>query len=699
VLEVRGEVYMTKADFLALNRRQEEAGDKVFANPRNAAAGSLRQLDARITATRPLSLFAYAAGEISEPVAESHWHFLCRLREWGFKVNPLAAPCPDVDSLLAFYHRIGDERAGLAYDIDGVVYKVDRFDWQARLGMKDRSPRWAIAHKFPAEQARTLLKAIRISVGRTGVLTPWADLDPVNVGGVVVSRATLHNEDDIARKDIRAGDTVIVQRAGDVIPQVVGPVADRPRGPAPFSMEAALGSPPVCPDCGSHAVRAEGEAAWRCTGGLVCPAQAKERLFHFASRDAFDIEGLGEKNVDFLWQIGRVQTPADIFKLPLIEDRIPEQKKNLWRNPKKQKLAQTITSEMLIFYMHNFGCTLPEPSSPQQDIEFIIKDDKIKVERGLRRLQYRPLAAQGAFLKAAIDVLTATTFVPSCLRDEKVDRICAWDVRSMRKTHSPRRHEGTKVREQLLRIWMHSSRPTSEWRLIYMRRIADGWLPKGHHQKTPGRTAAPKIYLPLIAFAGWQDKSVEKLMGAIRARARIDLARFIYALGIRQIGEATAKRLARHYVTLESWRAAMGQAADRESEAWADLTAIEDIGPAVAGDLVDFFAEEHNRQAVDDLLAAMRALGGQVLDAPPAPAGASAVAGKAVVFTGTLETMTRQEAKARAEALGVKVVGSVSKKTDCVVAGADPGSKVTQAQALGIPILSEREWLDLVDGG
>jgi len=520
VLEVRGEVYMTKADFMALNDRQRAAGDKLFANPRNAAAGSLRQLDPAVTATRPLSLFAYALGEVSTPVADSHWDFLARLGEWGFKVNPLASLCPDAEALLAFYHRIGDSRAGLAYDIDGVVYKVDRFDWQARLGMKDRSPRWAIAHKFPAEQARTLLKAIEVQVGRTGALTPVAILEPVNVGGVVVSRATLHNEDEVARKDVRVGDTVIIQRAGDVIPQVVGPVPDLPRG-TPYVM------PKLCPVCGCHAARAEGEVAWRCTGGLVCAAQATERLFHFASRDAFDIEGLGEKNVEFLWTHDYVKRPADIFRLEA---------------------------------------------------------------ENARRL--------------------------------------------------------TKLEN----------------------------------------------------FDGWGKRSVEKLFAAIRARANIGLERFIYALGIRQIGEATARRLARHYGELGHWRQAMAAAGDRESEAWQELTSIEDIGPSVAGDIVDFFAEAHNIEAVDDLIAAMTALGGGVAPAEAPTVAASPVTGKAVVFTGTLATMTRQEAKARAEALGAKVVGSVSKKTDYVVAGTDPGSKVTEAGKLGVAILDEGQWLALING-
>ncbi|MBI2235849.1 MAG: NAD-dependent DNA ligase LigA [Magnetospirillum sp.] len=533
LMEIRGEVYMTKADFLALNARQEAGGDKPFANPRNAAAGSLRQLDSRVTAGRPLRLFAYAMGEVSAPAADSHWHFLRRLRDWGFQVNPLAEHCGGVEAALAIYHRIGDERASLAYDIDGVVYKVDRFDWQARLGMKDRAPRWAIAHKFPAEQARTVLKSIEISVGRTGVLTPWANLEPINVGGVMVARATLHNEDEVARKDFRDGDTVIIQRAGDVIPQVVAVVPDkRPATAVPFSMAAKLtpegGGRPVCPACGSHAVREEGEAAWRCTGGLVCPAQVVERLVHFASRDAFNIEGLGEKNIEFLVRQGYVTQPADIFRLE-DEDR-----------SRLQKLAN---------------------------------------------------------------------------------------------------------------------------------------------------------------FEGWGKRSTEKLFEAIRGRATMPLERFIYALGIRQVGEATAKRLARHYGSLDAWRRAMAEAQGPDSEAYADLIAIEDIGKGVAGAILDFFAEAHNLDSLGALVGAMAALGGRVEDAQAVEASSSPVAGKAVVFTGTLTTMTRQEAKARAEALGAKVVGSVSKKTDYVVVGADAGSKATEAQKLGVAILSEEEWLRLIGGG
>ncbi len=539
VLEVRGEVYMTKADFFALNQRQESAGDKPFANPRNAAAGSLRQLDPTITATRSLSLFAYALGEVSEPLADTHAGVLDRLKAWGFPVNPLIRTCSDVAQLLAFYESIGNQRADLAYDIDGVVYKVNRLDWQDRLGMKERSPRWATAHKFPAEQARTHLKAIHISVGRTGVLTPWAELEPINVGGVVVGRATLHNEDDIGRKDIRAGDTVIIQRAGDVIPQVVGPVPGTPRGPHAFSMTAALTPPgghgPVCPECGSHAIRNEGEAQWRCTGGLVCPAQATERLIHFSSRDAFDIEGLGEKNIQFLWEKRYIRTPADIFRLE------------------------------------------------QTDKDRVFNDKLPFMER--RRLEN---------------------------------------------------------------------------------------------------------------FDGWGKRSVEKLFAAIRARSTIGLDRFIYALGIPQVGSATAKRMARHYGSLEKWLTAMTAAATHDQDAIADLLSIDDIGPGVAAELIDFFGESHNRDALADLAGQLTVTDIEAPALLTANGGASPVMGKAVVFTGTLVAMTRQEAKAKAESLGARVVGAVSKKTDYVVVGADAGSKAGDAAKLGVPVLTETEWLALI---
>ncbi|WP_199175835.1 NAD-dependent DNA ligase LigA [Telmatospirillum siberiense] len=518
ILEVRGEVYMLRTDFLAMNEARKAEGDKsLFANPRNAAAGSLRQLDPKITASRPLSLFCYALGETSETVAESHWDFLARLRAWGFKVNDRVRLCRGVEEALAFYHAIGDERALLPYDIDGVVYKVNRFDWQTRLGQVSRSPRWATAHKFPAEQAQTILRKIDTSVGRTGAITPFAILDPITVGGVTVSRATLHNEDEILRKDFREGDTVIIQRAGDVIPQVVSVVlAKRPADARPFEPKD------TCPVCESHAVKPEGEAIRRCTGGLTCDAQRVERLIHFASRNAFDIEGLGEKNVDFLFRTGRIRSPADIFRL--------EEQEN-----------QTL--------------------------------------------------------------------------------------------------------------------------------------------------------LPLRTQPGWGAKSTQNLFEAIRARRIIPLGRFIYGLGIRQVGEATARLLAHHYRSLDAWRSAMLAAAqDREGEAWRQLTSIDQIGPAVANDIADFFLEEHNRQALDDLAGQLE----RVEDFTPSARNDSAVAGKTVVFTGGLETMSRDEAKARAQELGAKVAGSVSAKTDYVVAGADAGSKLTKARDLGVQILTEEEWLALI---
>jgi DNA ligase (NAD+) len=514
VMEVRGEVYMNRADFLAMNAAQEAKGDKRFANPRNAAAGSLRQLDPAVTAGRPLSLFCYALGEVSEEVAASHWEFLDRLRNWGFKVNERAGLCHGIDEALAFYTKLGEERAGLAYDIDGVVYKVNRFDWQARLGRRDRTPRWAVAHKFLAEQAQTVLEKIEIQVGRTGALTPVAMLTPITVGGVVVSRASLHNEDEIARKDIREGDTVIIQRAGDVIPQVVAVVAaKRPANAQPYVPQE------TCPICGSHAVKPEGEAVRRCTGGLTCDAQVVERLIHFASRNAFDIEGLGEKNVKFLHDEFGVRSPADIFRLEQNDD---------------------------------------------------------------------PL-------------------------------------------------------------------------------------------------------LPLKNRPGWGAQSAKKLFAAIDARRSIGLDRFIYALGIRQVGEATARLLALHYHSLSGWREAMLAATARDGEAWSQLIAIDQIGPSVAAEIADFFAEAHNLAALDALSAEVK-----VEDFAAPATTESPVAGKTVVFTGSLETMSRDEAKVRAQALGAKVAGSVSAKTDYVVAGADAGSKLNKARDLGVTVLTEAEWLSMI---
>ncbi len=511
ILEVRGEVYMTRPDFLEMNERQEAAGEKVFANPRNAAAGSLRQLDSAITAARPLKLFAYAWGELSEPVGETQWDFLTALGKWGFPVNPLATVCGSVEEILENYEKLSAARAGLGYDIDGIVYKVNRLDWQERLGMVSRAPRWAAAHKFPAEKAETVLNGITIQVGRTGTLTPVAELEPITVGGVVVSRATLHNEDEIGRKDIRIGDTVVIQRAGDVIPQVVEVVtAKRPKTSKAFEF------PDVCPECGSHAVRPEGEAARRCTGGLVCPAQALERMKHFVSRDAFDIEGLGAKHIEAFMADHILGTPADIFRLG------------------------------------------------------------------------------------------------------------------------------------------------------------------DHRDGIAGRE-------------GWGDRSADNLIAAIGDRRAVDLDRLIYALGIPQVGSATARLLAKQYGALDDWRNAMGAAENRESEAYAELTGIDGIGPSVAEDILEFFGEAHNRAVLDDL--------GELLDVQnfeaPDTVG-SPIAGKTVVFTGTLETVTRSEAKVRAESLGAKVAGSVSNKTDYVVAGPGAGSKAKKAADLGIATLTEDEWLKLI---
>ncbi len=518
-LEVRGEVYMRRADFQALNERQEASGGKVFANPRNAAAGSLRQLDPSITAQRPLHFFGYAWGEISVPQQDALGSTLMDARQclvsWGFSINEPARLCHSLDELMAYYDHIQSERPDLPFDIDGVVYKVDSIELIERLGFVSRAPRWAIAHKFPAEQAETILEAITIQVGRTGSLTPVANLQPVTVGGVVVSRATLHNEDEIARKDIREGDHVVIQRAGDVIPQVVSVRTDlRPENSVPYAF------PDRCPECGSHAVREDGEVVRRCTGGLICPAQAVERLKHFVSRNAMDIDGLGDKQVKFFFEEGLIKKPGDIFRLA--------------------------------------------------------GGDK--------------------------DSLT-----------------------------------------------------------------------------------------PLRNRPGWGKLSAENLFAAIEARRQVPLDRFIYALGIRHIGRENARLLAKNYGSLEAMTAALSRAADPESEAYSDLMAIDGIGPAVADSLVAFFAEAHNREVLADLSAQIQ------IEPFEAPAQEdSPVAGKTVVFTGKLEALSRDEAKAQAESLGAKVAGSVSKKTDFLVAGPGAGSKATKAADLGVTVLDEAAWLEMI---
>ncbi|MGY4749860.1 NAD-dependent DNA ligase LigA [Pannonibacter sp. Q-1] len=534
VVEVRGEVYMSHADFAALNARMAGNGGKVFANPRNAAAGSLRQLNPEITASRPLRFFAYAWGQMSEVPCDTQFDMVRRFGDWGFAINPRMVRCSSVEELLAVYHGIEEDRASLGYDIDGVVYKVDRLDLQQRLGFVSRSPRWAIAHKFPAEKAYTILRDIEIQVGRTGALTPVAKLEPVTVGGVVVSNATLHNEDYIkgigtdgepirGGVDLRIGDTVQIQRAGDVIPQVIAvDLERRPADAVPFAF------PDVCPACGSHAVReinaktGRPDAVRRCTGGLICPAQASEKLKHFVSRNAFDIEGLGDKQVDAFFAEGLVRSPAEIFTLEARD---------------KQAL--------------------------------------------------------------------------------------------------------TKLRNR----------------------------------------------------EGWGAVSAKNLFEAINARRRIDLNRFIFALGIRHVGEGNAKLLARAYGSFSAFSAAMEAAQDRSSEAWAELNAIDGIGETVAEAVVQFFGEDHNREALAALLAEVTPQ-----DAEKISADGSPVAGKTVVFTGSLERMTRDEAKAMAERLGAKVAGSVSKKTDLVVAGPGAGSKLKTAQDLGIEVITEDGWFDLVGG-
>jgi DNA ligase (NAD+) len=519
--ELRGEIYMSRAAFQRMNKEQAERGERLFANPRNAAAGSLRQLDSSITAKRPLRFFAYGWGEVADLPAETQWDAYQILRAWGFPLNPLIRLTHTVEEMLETYRDIESGRSGLDYDIDGIVYKLDRLDLQQRLGFVSRSPRFAVAHKFPAEKATTILRDIDIQVGRTGALTPVAKLDPVTVGGAVVQNATLHNEDEIARKDVRIGDTVIVQRAGDVIPQILGPVQDkRPKGTKRFKF------PTICPACGSHATReinpntGKEDVVRRCTGGLICPAQRVERLKHFVSRNAFDIEGLGEKHIKAFYDDGLIQSPPDIFTLA-----------------KRDKRASSKLAE----------------------------------------------------------------------------------------------------RE------------------------------------------------------GWGETSAMKLFDAIAARRAVKLDRFIYALGIPHVGEITARLLARNYGTAEAFVTAMRAAgAERQGEAFAELDNIEGIGPTVAAAIADFFAEKHNVKVVDELLDEVAPEPLEAID------HASPISGKTVVFTGTLEKMTRSEAKARAERLGAKVAGSVSKNTDYVVAGPGAGSKLKYAKELGVEVLSEDEWLKLI---
>ncbi|MFL6786533.1 MAG: NAD-dependent DNA ligase LigA [Sphingomicrobium sp.] len=503
ILEVRGEVYMSKADFEALNERQESAGGKIFANPRNAAAGSLRQKDPSITAARPLRFLAHGWGELSEPLASVQLLAMKRIASLGIPVSDLLVRCETVEEALGHFRAIERARADLPFDIDGVVYKVGRLDWQERLGQVGRAPRWAIAHKFPAEKAETTLEAIDIQVGRTGKLTPVGRLKPVGVGGVIVANVTLHNRDEIARLGLRPGDRVRIQRAGDVIPQVVENLTrDEPRASYHF--------PALCPECGSEAVAEEGEVDVRCTGGLICPAQRFERLRHFVSRGALDIEGLGEKSIAEFIELGWLQSPADIFRL----------------------------------------------------------------------------------------------------RNRRSD---------------------------------------------------------------------------LIGREGWKEKSVDNLLGAIEAKREPDGPRFLFGLGIRHIGIVTARDLLKCFGTIEELRrAALSEGGE------AELSSVQGVGPVVAEAVVDFFHEQHNQAALDDLLS-------QVAPKPfVSDAKQTEWTGKTIVFTGSLETMSRDEAKAQAERLGARASGSVSPKTDLVVAGPGAGSKLKKAEELGIRVIGEAEWARIV---
>jgi len=522
LLEVRGEVYMTHEAFRKLNESREE--NEKFANPRNAAAGSLRQLDPNITKERNLHYCVYAWGKTSEPLADTQYRAIWKLKDFGFitffqfeekesgtKQRQYIYLASRFEEMLEFYKIIAEQRSQLSLDIDGVVYKVNNLEYQHRLGTVGRAPRWAIAHKFPAEKAITILEGIDIQVGRTGALTPVARLKPITVGGVVVSNATLHNEDEIARKDVRVGDTVVVQRAGDVIPQIVEvDVSKRPAQAQPYHF------PDHCPVCGSLAVREEGEVAWRCTGGLICEAQVVERLKHFVSRNALNIDGMGEKQIELFWKKGWIKSVADIFQLKKHIDEIRE-------------------------------------------------------------------------------------------------------------------------------------------------------------------------------LEGWGERSAKNLLDAIERAREVKLEKFIFALGIRHIGEITAKLLARHFQSYEHWIEAMS-ALHQSEDTRVALDSIDGIGETVVESLTNFFSESHNLEVMHQLRQQLRIADAEIVAAD------SPVSGKTVVFTGSLAKLTRSEAKARAEALGAKVASSVSAKTDYVVAGEDAGSKLKAAKELGVRIVLEDEWLDLIKG-
>ncbi|KAA0893555.1 NAD-dependent DNA ligase LigA [Oryzomonas rubra] len=526
IVEIRGEVYMSNSDFELFASQQKGLGEKPPENPRNAAAGSLRQLDPSVTASRPLRFFAYAWGELSSPFAETQWDALQALHRWGFKVSDDISLLHSLDEMLLYFEEMQERRGELDFTIDGIVYKLNSLSLQEQVGQTNRAPRWAVAQKFPPEKRETILQKIAISVGRSGALTPVAELLPVRLLGTTVSNATLHNQDEIECKDFREGDTVVVQRAGDVIPQVVSVVLEKRQPDAvPFVF------PPDCPICGSKAVREPKEAVWKCTGGLTCPAQSLERLKHFVSRDAFNIEGLGEKNIELFYDKGLIASPVDIFRL-----------------------------EALL--------SLPT-------------------------------------------------------------------------------------------LWQQASSHT-----------------------------------PLEQWDGWGELSANNLFKAIRAKKKIPLDRFIYSLGIPQVGEVTAKLLADNYVSLENWRDSMGCAGDKKSEAYRHLIAIDGIGPIVAEEILSFFAEDHNIQVLDSLKKHLT-----VEDYAKPAKVSSPISGKIVIFTGELEKRSRKAAKIEAEKLGAKVASTVSSKTDFVVVGAQAGpKKIEKIKELGIKVLSESEWDLLING-
>lgn len=525
ILEIRGEIYMADEEFLKFNKEQEEKGEKIFANPRNAAAGSLRQLDPKITASRPLRFFGYALGVISEPIAATQWEARERIASWGFKLNKPAKILNNIGEIRQYYEEIQSKRSVFGFSIDGVVYKINRIDLQERLSSISRSPRWAIAHKFSPEKGKTHIRDIKIQVGRVGSLTPIAELEPINIGGVLVSRATLHNQDEIERKDFRKGDLVVVQRAGDVIPQVVSVVlTDRPKGAKPYKF------PKKCPICNSTTAREHFESVRYCTGGLYCQAQALERLKYFVSRNAFDIEGLGEKNVEMFYNESLVKDPTDIFKL---EERL---------------------------------------SKPAQNLNM-----------------------------------------------------------------------------------------------------------------------AEKI-VPLEEREGWGVKSANNLFRAIRDRRQISFDRFLYALGIRHVGETTAKIIARNYLSFYAFMLSAIASKDKNSVAYEHLINISGFGTTAGDAIVDFFCEDHNVKVIKELMSLI-----EISEYEPAFSVESKLAGKTIVFTGTLDKMSRSEAKAKAESLGANFSNSISKNTDYVVAGTNAGSKLRKAMDLGLTVILENDWFKIVD--